>query len=165
MSSVLVIGVGNRQRGDDGLGPTAVELLQKKITDKRVAFQHVPQLTPDLAEKVSKVDLVIFIETSVEAPPGSIGERPVEPSESPDVMVHQVGAPQLLALAQATYNRCPQARSFSIGASWMGFGQKLSKDVLLSLPELIKRVRNCIDGYLGTGQSFFKRGFNFRWGK
>ena len=165
MSSVLVIGIGNRQRGDDGVGPAVVDLLQSKIRDKRVEFTHVPQLTPDLAEKVSKVDFVIFIETVVDAPAGSIGERPVEPGEAPDVMLHQVGAPQLLALAQATYNRCPQARSFSVGAAWMGFGHKLSKDVLLAVPELLKRVRNCIEGYLGVGPSFFKRGFHFRWGK
>ncbi|NJL31977.1 MAG: hypothetical protein HC898_10280 [Phycisphaerales bacterium] len=55
--------------------------------------------------------------------------------------------------------------SFSIGAAWMGFGHKLSRDVLLSLPELLKRVQNCIEGYLGVGQTFFKRGFNFRWGR
>jgi len=60
----LLVGFGNKLRGDDGLGLFIVENLNDSIIPKRIKISKllIPQLDILLAEKLSEFDIVIFID-------------------------------------------------------------------------------------------------------
>ena len=55
----LVIGYGNSLRGDDGAGPYAARLLQNMNDEGGWDIVACHQLTPELAETISRASLVI----------------------------------------------------------------------------------------------------------
>ena len=61
---VLVIGYGNPLRGDDGAGWKAAELLAEdpRLAGAVVLARH--QLTPELADDVSRASLVVLVDAS-----------------------------------------------------------------------------------------------------
>jgi hydrogenase maturation protease len=150
MTRVLVLAYGNPLRGDDGIGWHAAQALapDSEGEDLRVLFSE--QLTPDLAEPVSRSRLVIFVDASVAHEPGSVSCLPLAPSaEPPGSFSHEVTPGSLLSWAKALYGACPEARMVSLGAASFDIGQGLSPSVAKSLPALIACVREQIA--LGEG--------------
>jgi hydrogenase maturation protease len=73
---VLIIGYGNPLRSDDGVGWQAAELLtdDPRLADAQILACH--QLTPELAEDVSRAGFVVLIDASTEpGVPGSVETR------------------------------------------------------------------------------------------
>ena len=66
MARALIIGYGNPLRGDDGLGWRAAEQLAEIIPQSEAEVIACHQLTPELAEPISRARLVIFIDMSLE---------------------------------------------------------------------------------------------------
>jgi hypothetical protein len=61
---VLVIGVGNDLRGDDGAGRAVVEELARlAVHGMHPVWSH--QLVPELAEQISKAGMVIFVDAGL----------------------------------------------------------------------------------------------------
>lgn len=79
MDGTLIIGYGNPLRGDDAVGFLAAERLSRTIADPGVTVLAVHQITPELAEPVSRARRVIFMDASVGAERGQIRERPIRP--------------------------------------------------------------------------------------
>ena len=73
MAGVLVIGVGNPLRGDDGLGWHAAEHLRERLVELHATVTSCHQLIPELAEPVSRAERVIFIDARVGPTPGTVG--------------------------------------------------------------------------------------------
>jgi Ni,Fe-hydrogenase maturation factor len=71
-SGVLVVGYGNSLRGDDGAGWHAAARLaaDPRLTGARVLARH--QLTPELAAEVATASLVVLVDATTDAPPGSV---------------------------------------------------------------------------------------------
>src|SRR5579863_2441204 len=69
MSRTLIIGIGNPLRGDDGLGWRAVESLRQIASLQEVETVTCHQLTPEMAESVSRAERVVFIDAYVGSPP------------------------------------------------------------------------------------------------
>src|SRR5258708_2735673 len=62
---ILLIGYGNPLCGDDGIGPYAVEQLYAgDPSNANAQYCAVRQLTPELAELISKVEAVVFVDAS-----------------------------------------------------------------------------------------------------
>src|SRR5262245_29107852 len=68
---VLIIGYGNPLRADDGVGWQAARHLAELLRDEPIEILALHQLTPELAEPISRADLIIFIDASNEGQPGS----------------------------------------------------------------------------------------------
>lgn len=137
MGRVLVIGFGNPLRGDDGLGWVAAEHLLKQGEALDVLAVH--QLTPELAEPVSRADLVIFIDARRDGTPGEVSSEAVLP-EPPAAFWHHVSPGILLGSAQALYGRSPEAVLFSIAGEEFGYREGLSSVVEAALPDLLNQV-------------------------
>lgn len=137
MGRVLVIGFGNPLRGDDGLGWVAAERLLGHEEALEVLAVH--QLTPELAEPVSRADLVIFIDARQDGTPGEVSLEAVLP-EPPAAFWHHVTPGILLGSAQTLYGRSPEAVLFSITGEEFGYREGLSPVVEAALPELLDRV-------------------------
>ena len=73
---VLVIAYGNPIRSDDGVAWHAAEEIRRKL-ESLVEVICVHQLTPELAEEISRVSTVIFVDAARDVDPGKVVCRPV----------------------------------------------------------------------------------------
>jgi hydrogenase maturation protease len=141
----LVIGYGNPLRGDDGIGPaTAQALADEAVIDcGQVIVCH--QLTPELAECIAAVDLVIFVDAAVDVQPGAVVVREIQGASTlSSGLVHTADPSALLDLARKLYGRSPEAFLVAIGVGSLALGERLSDAVALALPEAITVVRRLI---------------------
>jgi hydrogenase maturation protease len=140
----LVIGYGNPLRGDDGVGQHAAWMLAEcaNLTHTDVICCH--QLTPELAEPISRAALVIFIDATRNEGPGTIRRHRLSPLPGPGAFTHNVSPQALLTSAQALYGNCPAAILYSVGGQYFDYTDTLSAPVRAALPRLLRRVkRHC----------------------
>ena len=138
MKKVLLIGCGNPLRADDGIGPHAVRRMAATSTLATLAGLTPHQLTPDLAEPIQAARRVIFIDASIQDPPGTIRIRPlVAATTPPRVLAHWLSPSSLLGLTNQLYGICPPAVLVSMGARSFGFGEPFSPEVAHAFPALI----------------------------
>jgi hydrogenase maturation protease len=142
---ILIIGYGNPLRGDDGVGPEAARRLEDQVDGDFAEVIVCHQLLPELAEKISRASLVIFIDANAGDPPGTLSCREVElPGPSGESFTHDFTPGVLLAMAGQLYGRRPQARLVSIGAASFELGDQLSPAVAQGLSALLACVRTLI---------------------
>jgi len=133
-NDLLVIGCGNPWRGDDGVGPYAARVFRRR----GFAALEVHQLTPELAEPLSRAAFAVFIDADARLAPGQIRAEPVEESGS-GVLDHHASPGALLQLARQVYGRAPQAVLIGIGAESYDPGRPLSSAVLHAVAALMER--------------------------
>ena len=140
--SALVIGYGNTLRKDDGAGPLVAETVASWNLPG-VTSWAVHQLTPEMAEEIAKVDLVIFIDATVLplATP-EIGQTKVEPDPKSTGMIGHVSDPGvILYLAEALYGKRPPASwLITIPAADLELGEGLSPTAKAGVSQAIDRV-------------------------
>lgn len=149
--SVLILGFGNPLAGDDGAGFRAAELLAQRVRRPGVRVRALRQLTPELAEEAAQAAVVVFVDASVEMPPGKLGCRRVEAAAAPGVFSHQLPPEALLELAERLYGRRPEALLFSVGARTFT-AQALSREVEQALPSLLDQIEEFIERILEAGE-------------
>jgi hydrogenase maturation protease len=99
------------------------------------------QLTPELAEPISRADLVIFIDAEQREPAGRIVSRRVRPDEAPpSAFSHEFTPATLVAWTQRLYHTCPEAILFSVAGRSFECAEELSPPVAAALPELVERI-------------------------
>lgn len=146
MPRILIIGYGNPLRGDDGFGWQAARLLADTMDDPRVEVLTVQQLTPELAEPVSKADGVIFIDAASEGKPGSWKCEAVGENETfSNALGHHFTPVSLLAYAKAVFNASPRALLVSVAGESFECGETLSPSVEAVLPEVVLHIRKQIN--------------------
>ncbi len=148
MSRILVIGYGNPLRSDDGFGWRATEELQQSISAKEVEFVECQQLAPELAQKISEKDLVIFIDADSNGVAGQVHCYPVRAEDKKDknpVMTHHLDPCALLALSSELYGRAPEALVVSVTGECFGYGKQLSQPVASSLPGVVRHLVTVIE--------------------
>jgi hydrogenase maturation protease len=142
---VLVVGYGNSLRGDDGLGWHAVALL---AADARLAGAEVlarPQLTPELAEDVSRAALVVLVDARAGGAPGEVTVRRVAPA-GPACLTwsHRLDPPSLAGLAGALYGAVPPVFLVSAAVATCELGERLSPALERALPRVVDAVAGIV---------------------
>lgn len=130
----LVIGYGNPLREDDGVGRHVAHALCCRYPEWAPAVLSVHQLTPELAEAVSRVDTVVFVDASAEGVPGEVRciRLGAEARQSGDTHVY---SPQgLLTLAEVCFGHRPEAYVVTLTGSAFGFSENLSAAVQRAVP-------------------------------
>ena len=141
MPKTLIIGYGNPLRSDDGAGWQAARLLEERIQNPDVTVLARHQLTPELADDLSRVDRVIFIDASTAQTPGTFAWKEIHPAPAaPEAFSHDCDPPALLALARALFGVSPQAFMLEIGAGDFGYGGRLSPVVEARMEEVVELV-------------------------
>ncbi len=154
MTRVLILGYGNPLRGDDGLGWHAARILAETEVAEGVKVLPCAQLTPDLAESVSQAECVIFIDASVQDPPGQLSCRPLTPADARDkAFAHDLTPESLLRWAKELYGATPAGILISLGAEDLEFGEGLSQTVAQSLPALLACVREKVRTSKGSNDA------------
>jgi hydrogenase maturation protease len=148
-SARLVIGYGNPLRSDDGLGRVVAQRLRTELGGDRrygdvvVLAEH--QLTPELAEPISRARLVVFVDAREGDRPGRMECRVVAPGGDGSLAFsHAVDPPSLVQMARLVYGACPTAVVVSVVGAEFGYGTALSPVVQAAMPGVIQRIRELL---------------------
>ncbi len=140
MKSALIIGYGNPDREDDGVGWRIVERLAARLPGAWIAqsaLELLPernspsllatlQLTPEMAETIARYDRVCFVDAHTGAYPDDLNIAEAEAIFQSSPFTHHLTPDTLLALAQAAYGRAPEGIVISVRGYRFGFKQSLS---------------------------------------
>ncbi|MFA6563930.1 MAG: hydrogenase maturation protease [Verrucomicrobiia bacterium] len=146
MAKALIIGYGNPLRGDDGLGWHAARLLADVAVAHDAGVLTCHQLMPELAQQISEVQTVVFVDAASEGPPGRLDWRRVEPQAGPTTFAHHLSPESLLGVAKKLYGRSPQAFVVSVVGETFACSEELSPTVQAALPALVKLVDDLLSG-------------------
>jgi hydrogenase maturation protease len=142
LDSLWIVGYGNPQRRDDGIGPYAASRLRDLFNG--MASIHVRpyhQLDPTLVEDLKDVGAVLFIDATMEPLPGGWQRSPLQPSvDGWAYLVHDFQAPILLGLIKAFYGHCPEAWMVSVHGEDFGFGEGLSDGARRRADEAVNAI-------------------------
>jgi hydrogenase maturation protease len=143
MKQALVLACGNSQRGDDGVAFEVVNCLRSGKCDPGTEFQSQQQWTPELAESISRAEVVIFVDASAGMKPGEVACRQVQSvtNASPG-MTHQTSPESLLRLAKEVYGKHPSgAYLVTIGGASFEWEEVLSEPVRCAIPCSVERIK------------------------
>jgi hydrogenase maturation protease len=122
--SVLVVGIGNTIRGDDGIGCYICQSIEMMNLDA-VKTMMVQQLDSNLLEEFIQADLVILTDASVEGDPVRFysvhEERPSVLSSS-----HHMSATLLMQMAKQLYQKGIAIMICAVGGYHFSVSDKLS---------------------------------------
>jgi hydrogenase maturation protease len=137
---LLIIGFGNPLRGDDGLGWRAAERLAAEARPGRHAIA-CQELTPDLAEPLSRAARAVFIDATIDGEPGMIvvSELRASPPQA-GAFSHHLDPAGLLALAATWYGHAPQAELITVAGAHFDHSEDLSPGAQVALKSLLKLV-------------------------
>jgi hydrogenase maturation protease len=137
-AEVLVVGVGNDLRGDDGAGRAVVEeLLRRAVPGMRAIWSH--QLVPELAEQIATAAVVVFVDAGHPGTVSAVEVRPLAPG-SAAIGAHQAGPAGLLGLAALAGLAVPEAFLVTVPAHDLGLGSRLSPGTVTAVGEAVDRV-------------------------
>jgi hydrogenase maturation protease len=141
-TSVVVIGVGNEYRRDDGVGPAVLaELGKHRLGDVRLALSDgEPTQLLDLWERAR---LAVVIDAVLCAPsrPGRIHRTTLQsPLTATAATTHGLGIPEAVRLAEALDRAPERLIVYAVEAADIGFGVGLSDEVARAVPEVVRAV-------------------------
>ncbi|PPT05411.1 NADH-reducing hydrogenase maturation factor [Geitlerinema sp. FC II] len=136
---MLVIGYGNSLRGDDGIGRAIAEQVASwNLPHVRSLSLH--QLTPELAEELSRVDRAVFIDACIDG--DSVRIEPISADKNSQVLGHSLTPRSLLGMAQWLYDRAPEAWLISVPGETFEFSDRLSPTAEGYVTEVLALVRD-----------------------
>ena len=146
--SPLFIGVGNPERGDDGVGPAVAALVGLDPRAAGAVVRSVTQLTPELAAAVAGASVVVIADARVGAGAGEVDWAPVGASESgvSGPFSHQLTPAVLCHLAGVAFGRVPPAFVVGVGAGSFDAGAPLSASAQAAVPRALEVVVALLTG-------------------
>jgi hydrogenase maturation protease len=142
MSFKLIIGYGNPLRSDDGVGWHVAEELTERLPNSEFEVVQSHQLMPELAEKISRSELVIFVDATRGERPGEWTCKEVHKQAPVRAFSHAASPEGLLALAQGVYGAAPPAFLFVMCGGTFEHGDRLSPTVAERLPSFVAAIRS-----------------------
>ncbi len=125
-SDILIIGIGNSGRNDDGLGWKFVDIISQSIQNS-FDIEYRYQLQIEDADLVSKYNKVIFADASQAATQNGFEIIRCKKAGHYFFSSHLQSPETILYLAEMLYNKRPEAYTVAIeGQNW-GLGKSLSK--------------------------------------
>lgn len=144
MSQVLIIGIGNPLRSDDGVGWRLATELSREMLRDDVHIIATQQLTPEISEMASRAERVMFIDASSTSEPGALECSQIF-SGAALTQSHELSPVGVLKLAHDLYARCPPAYLFTIGGECFNTGDSLSASVAAALAPAKAEILRFID--------------------
>ncbi|MFH4964042.1 hydrogenase maturation protease [Gaetbulibacter sp. M235] len=145
--NIIIFGIGNSGRQDDGLGWLFLNFLEEQNTNIDLEYRY--QLQIEDAELISNYDKVIFVDASKEEIKEGYYLNTCYPSEKYSFSTHALEPETILYLSNKLYNHIPEASVFGIqGYDWeLNIG--LSEKGSLNLDKAIKFFKdNVLIDYL-----------------
>ncbi len=103
MNRALVLACGNPLRGDDAVALHVAKALLTGFCDEETLVYSQHQWLPEMAETISEVSLVIFVDASTEFQPAKLAIRQVAARRliwAAQLMTHGMNPATLLAMSR-----------------------------------------------------------------
>lgn len=139
---VLVIGYGNTLRQDDGFGWRVAERLLEEPTEGiQVIACH--QLTPELAEPLSRCRIAVFVDAREGEPAGQLEWETISAVPSAKAsFTHSARPADLCLMAQTLYGSAPaQAYLLTVRSVHFGHAEGLSPEVEKAVDEATAAIK------------------------
>ena len=137
---VLVFGVGNPTRRDDGAGPEVVRRLDA-LALPNVELRSATQLDPSLAVDLAGYEKVIVVDADPAATEAKIEPAP---EETGIPSTHHFTPSALRSLAVTLHGRSPEVWVCRIPASDFEFGEILSPVTKTSVEKAVGKIHKFI---------------------
>ena len=141
MPRILVICIGNTLRSDDGFAWHVADELRDS---ENLHILKVHQLTPELAEAISQVDLAVFVDAGAHGEPGTLTCNPVDTSHFDLRFSHDVTPATLIQLAKTLYGREPMAFLICATGKVFEHGESLSPEIAGAIPGGVAKVQELL---------------------
>jgi len=135
----LVVGIGNRLRGDDGIGPVLADAVPPRTG---LETMSVHQLVPELAEQLTQVDRVLFVDAELRIQETSL--RTIEPQQHSG-LGHACSPQSLLHWTAFAFGRAPAAWLLSVPASRFDHEEALSAEIASRIPVAKQLIEAWLD--------------------
>lgn len=143
---LLLIGIGNPIRGDDGLGFHAAAHFEEYPPVENLESIHVQQLTMDLVPLISSTDFVLFVDARIGEPFGKIYYDEIQPNAINNNPVSHFFDPQtLMAVIHGLYQKHPKAGLISVNTDEFDFTEELSTRMQTIFPDFLDRIREILE--------------------
>ncbi len=137
---ILIIGIGNPLRQDDGAGWALAARLGEALQARGCLCRTlaVQQLAPEHAVDVAALDVtaVVLADVAVDTPGLRLAALDAAPTTAEDArLTHEIGPRTLLAYAGTLRDMLPPAWLLTVGGSAFEHGEGLSPAVLAALAD------------------------------
>ena len=132
LSGILLIGIGNSGRGDDGLGWKFTEWVRQSVKDC-MDFEYRYQLQIEDTVTISKYGFVIFADASHTALKEGFEIKPCIAAGHYFYSSHIQSPETILYLANDLYNKFPQTYTIAISGQYWDLKTSLSKEAKKNL--------------------------------
>jgi len=132
LDNILIIGIGNNTRQDDGLGWCFLDsLLKDSYNEDNLLYKY--QLMVEDAELIADYDTVIFVDACISELNNGFEIDRIYPAEQVAFSTHEVPPNQILNLCETIYNKKPKAFMIKIqGYVWdieIGLSEKATENL------------------------------------
>ena len=136
----LVVGYGSLLHSDDRVGHVVADRVLEHAGAGRVEIITATQLTPELAEPISRAAGVIFVDASTELSAGDVRYAllaPMNEADSVPAFTHFCTPASLMRSARELYGQAPSAWLCAVGAESFTLGESLSPAVSESVARVV----------------------------
>lgn len=146
MSKTLIIGIGNRFRSDDGLGPEAARRIDRLNLPNTTVLESAGDLT-SLKDEIEKCDSLIIIDSVLAGkPPGSIHK--IDPFDGKNTIpldkrfsTHAMGIVNELRLLSEISGLPEKTVIYGVEGADFSFSEGLSCPVMNAIDPLVDRIK------------------------
>ncbi len=135
-TSILLIGIGNIGRKDDGLGWLFLDSF-KKHNVPNLEFKYNYQLNIEDAEAISEYNTVIFVDAYNEELENGFSLEPCIPKDSFEFTTHALNPGVVVSLCGNIYGKYPQSYVLKIQGKEWGLQEGISMEANRNLHRAI----------------------------
>ena len=148
---ILVVGVGNRDRGDDAIGPVVVDELLACAGREFETYVAHGDLTDLVMRWVAATDVIVVDAMVSGRTPGTVlrvdGLTESLPTSAVTVSTHGIGLPETIELARRL-DRLPRTLTvYGIEIASTEYGEELSKKVRAVVSDVVDEIIPLAGGY------------------
>lgn len=141
---ILIIGIGNIGRGDDGLGWKMADHVSE-LELKNVSVEYRYQLQVEDAHLISEFPIVVFVDASRQTLPGGYSWQTCSRADHYFYSSHLQSPETVLYLAETLYNKSPESYILAIeGENW-DLGEMLSEKAAQHFKEALSFFLNYLN--------------------
>jgi hydrogenase maturation protease len=147
---ILIIGYGNLLRGDDAIGCRAAQALERQFRhDEEVEVISSPQLTPEMADDVSRSGFVLFVDAAYDGVAGTVRCSRVTAGSGPGSsgFTHTLTPSELLSAAAQLYGDAPEAMTLTLAGWSFELASQLSPGATRLLPHIVRQAREIVESH------------------
>lgn len=135
-SNILLVGIGNCGRRDDGLGWKFADLT-RQFKAKGIVCEYRYQLQVEDVLMICRYDKVVFADATHTTIKKGFEIKPCAPASHYYYSSHMQSPETILYLAKELYNKTPEAYTLAISGHNWGLGSMLSREAQENLRKAV----------------------------